>query len=319
MEAAGTARIVIMSATSATDLYDRPMDLSGWKSGAGHVAAILTALIMLAPGIAKLVLVFQVQTMFEQLLIPSQISLATVLLIATAETFAGLLVLIPRYRRWGALLTAGMLISYMIYIGVRYQSLVGRDCSCFPWLKRSVNAWFFPEDGALLAIALLAVWWSAKPPMSLRTPAVLLAAVAVLAGASYGYNAMHQSGIQVPETILVDGKPYNLHHGHIFLFFYDPTCSHCEQAAKHMGTMHWKDDVTVIGLPTNDFQWAASFLHDTKLNARTSLDTEALRKLFVFTDPPYGVALENGRVKSILTHYDPPEPEPSLKQIGYID
>ena len=73
--------------------------------------------------------------------------------------------------------------------------------------------------------------------------------------------------------------------------------------------------MTVIGLPTNDPQWAASFLHDTKLVAKTSTDSALLRKLFVFTSPPYGVVLDSGRVKSILTHFDAPEPQPSLQQV----
>ncbi len=130
---------------------------------------------------------------------------------------------------------------------------------------------------------------------------------------------MHQSGIQVPETITVDGKPFNIRQGNIFLFFYDPACSHCEEAARHMATYGWKSDVTVIGLPTNDPQWAASFLHDTKLVAKTSTDSALLRKLFVFTSPPYGVVLDNGRVKSILTHFDAPEPQPSLQQSGFVN
>ncbi len=75
----------------------------------------------------------------------------------------------------------------------------------------------------------------------------------------------------------------------------------------------------MIGLPTNDPQWAASFLHDTKLVAQTSTDSALLRKLFVFTSPPYGVVLDRGRVKSILTHFDAPEPQPSLQQAGFID
>jgi hypothetical protein len=31
------------------------------------------------------------------------------------------------------------------------------------------------------------------------------------------------------------------------------------------------------------------------------------------------VVLENGRVKSILTHFDAPEPQPSLQQAGFIN
>lgn len=284
----------------------------------GHIAAVAVAIIFLATGIAKIIVPFQVQTMFEQLLVPVWASMPLVILLGIGEALGGLLVLMPRYRRWGAWLIALMLVAFMGYIGLRYQALVGRDCSCFPWLKRAVTPALFVEDGAMLAAALVAGWFSRKP-VGLRFPVIALVAISVFAGASFGYNTMHQSGIQVPETITVDGQPFNLRQGHVFLYFYDPSCSHCEEAARHMSTYNWKKDVTVIGLPTNDPQWAASFLHDTKFVAKTSTDSALLRKLFVFTSPPYGVALDNGRVKSILTHFDEPEPLPSLQQVGFVD
>ena len=79
-----------------------------------------------------MVVPFLVQTMFEQLLVPVWASMPLVILLGIAETLGGLLVLIPRYRRWGAWLIALMLVAFMGYIGLRYQALVGRDCSCFP-------------------------------------------------------------------------------------------------------------------------------------------------------------------------------------------
>ena len=317
-EALNPARIAGMSATTTANFGDRSLDLPAWKNIVGHIAAISVAIIFLATGIFKMVMPYQVQTMFEQLLVPVWASMPLVILLAIGEALGGLLVLMPRYRRWGAWLIAALLVAFMGYIGLRYQALVGRDCSCFPWLKRAVTPAFFPEDGAILAAALIAAWFSRKPT-SLRFPIIALVAISVLAGASLGYNTIHQSGIQVPETITVDGKPFDIRQGNIFLFFYDPACSHCEEAARHMATYGWKSDVTVIGLPTNDPQWAPSFLHDTKLVAKTSTDSALLRKLFVFTSPPYGVVLENGRVKSILTHFDAPEPQPSLQQVGFIN
>ncbi len=307
-----------MSATTTANFSDRSFDLPAWKNVVGTIAAVCVAIIFLATGLAKIVVPFLVQTMFEQLLVPVWASMPLVILLGIAETLGGLLVLIPRYRRYGAWLIVLLCIAFMAYIGLRYQALVGRDCSCFPWLKRTVSPAFFPEDGAILVAALVAAWFSRKPS-SLRFPIIALVAISVLAGAGLGYNTMHQSGIQVPETITVDGKPFDIRQGHIFLFFYDPACSHCEEAARHMATYSWKNDVTVIGLPTNDPQWAASFLHDTKLVAQTSTDSALLRKLFVFTSPPYGVVLDNGRVKSILTHFDAPEPQPSLQQVGFIN
>ena len=307
-----------MGATTTAGLQGETFELTGWKSILGHVAAVIVGVIFLATGLAKIVFPFLVQQLFEQLLVPTWASMPLVIALGIAETLGGVLVLIPRYRRWGALLISLLLVIFMLYIGGRYQALVGRDCSCFPWLKRTVNPAFFAEDGAMLVTSLAALWLSLKGA-SLRIPAMILAGVAVLAGASYGYNVTHQSGIQVPETITVEGQPYSLHKGRIFLFFYDPTCSHCNEAAEHMATYHWKSDVTVIGLPTNDLQWGASFMKDTKLGAKNSSNAKELRKLFTFSYPPYGVALDRGRVKGVISHYDAPEPQPSLKQLGYVD
>ena len=285
---------------------------------AGHAAAGITAILFLTAGLYKMLDPFTFQTLAEQLMVPVAFSLPLAIGLGVGETLAGVLVLIPRYRRWGALLASFLLLAFMIYIGARYNELLGRDCSCFPWLKRTVGPGFFAGDAAFLAASVAAAWFS-KKPARLAGPLKILGVVIVMSGAAFGYNVIRQSGVQVPASITVDGKPYALRQGRVFLFFYDPACSHCEAAAKHMATYRWKSGVTIIGLPTNDPQWAASFVHDTKINARTSFDTAELRKLFTFPNPPYAVALDNGRVKENLSHFDEPEPQPTLKRLGFID
>jgi hypothetical protein len=66
-------------------------------------------------------------------------------------------------------------------------------------------------------------------------------------------------------------------------------------------------------------QFAASFLHDTKFQALTSNDLDMLKKIFPFGDPPYGVALDNGREQGPVAHYDEPEPAGELRKLGFID
>jgi uncharacterized membrane protein YphA (DoxX/SURF4 family) len=307
-----------MNASETVGLSDTTFAMPAWKSIISHIAAVLVAIIFIGAGLGKITIPYQVQQMFEQLLVPSWGSLPLVVALGIIETCAGILILLPRYRRWGALVITGLLLVFMGYIGYRYQLLVGKDCSCFPWLKRAVNPAFFAEDAAMLVAALAALWFSRKPA-GLRIPLVTLATVAVVSGASLGYNMAHQSGIQVPATVTVDGKPYNLHQGHIFLWFFDPQCSHCEDAAKHMSTYKWKSDVTVISFPTQQPQWAEGFLHDTKFVAKVAKETDVMRKLFVFNYPPYGVVLDNGRVKGIVSHYDEPQPEADLRNFGLIE
>jgi uncharacterized membrane protein YphA (DoxX/SURF4 family) len=307
-----------MDASSTADLPSNVLEMPPWKSVASNIAALAVAVLFISAGVWKVTSPFQVSRMLEQLLVPYQLSIPLTLTLAVCETLAGVLVLVPRFRRWGAWLAAALLLAFMVYIGINYSALVGRDCSCFPWVKRAVGPAFFPEDGLMLLAAVIAGWWT-RPSTSIRSAAVVLGAVAVFTAVSYGSAVTHQTGTKAPDTITVDGKPYSLQHGRIFLFFYDPTCSHCEAAARHMAKYHWKSDVTRIGIPTTMPQFAASFLHDTGFNALTSRDLEQLKKVFPFGDPPYGVALDNGREQGPVTHYDEPEPEQSLRKLGLID
>ncbi len=307
-----------MNASETASLSDATFEMPAWQKIASHIGAVLVAIIFLAAGLAKATMPFQFQQMMEQLKVPSWGSLPLVFGLGVVETAAGLLVLIPKYRRIGGWMIVGLLVIFMGYIGINYQALVGQDCSCFPWLKRAVNPAFFAEDGAMLVAALAAAWFSQKSA-GLKLPAIALVAALVFSGASLGYNNLHQSGIQVPLNITVEGKPYNIRKGHIFLWFFDPQCSHCEDAAKHMSTYKWKSDVTVISFPTQQPQWADGFLHDTKFTSKVSSDIVEMRKLFVFNYPPYGVVLDDGRVKGIVQSYDAPQPEADLRKYGLIE
>jgi uncharacterized membrane protein YphA (DoxX/SURF4 family) len=301
------------------DLPAQTLEMPPWKSVANHIAALVVAILFISAGVWKITNPFAVSRMLEQLLVPYQLSIPLTLCLAVSETFAGVLVLVPRFRRWGAWLAAALLLAFMVYIGINYTSLIGRDCSCFPWVKRAIGPAFFPEDGAMLLAALIAGIWATRRPAKLSAAVVVLGVVAVFTAVSYGSAVTHQTGTKAPDSITVDGKPYSLSHGRIFLFFYDPNCSHCEAAAKSMATYHWKSDVTRSGIPTTMPQFAASFLHDTGFQALTSNDLDLLKKVFPFGDPPYGVALDNGREQGPVSHYDGPEPAGELRKLGFID
>jgi uncharacterized membrane protein YphA (DoxX/SURF4 family) len=292
--------------------------MPAWKRIPNHIAAAAVAILFLTAGIWKMTDPFTWARMVEDLRVPYQFSLPLTLLLAVAETLAGALVLIPKFRRWGAALAALLLIVFMIYIGANYSTLLGKDCSCFPWVKRTVGPGFFIGDAAMLIAAIVAAWWS-RPPQGVRQAAAVLALVAVATASGFGIATARLSGTKAPEMITVEGKPFSLQHGRIFLFFYDPQCGHCDAAARHMSKYQWKDDVTVIGIPTQQQQWAASFLTDTGLKAKTSLDLDLLKKAFPFGDPPYGVLIENGRERAPVPHYDEPEPSETLKKLGLIN
>src|SRR5262249_39683769 len=152
------------------------------------------------------------------------------ILFGIAETVGGVLILVPRFRRWGAMITGVLLVAFLIYIGIHYNALRGEECSCFPWLKRAVGPGFFIGDGLMLLAAVCAGIWS-KRPESLRSAFMVLGAIAVFALVSYGVAEVRQTGIKAPDTTMAHdvappgtpfdqqppSHPYSLQHGKIFL------------------------------------------------------------------------------------------------------
>jgi hypothetical protein len=248
--------------------------------------------------------------------VPAGLSLPAAVLFGIAETYAGVLILVPRFRRWGAWLTGLMLVAFLVYIGAYYNVLRGEECNCFPWIKRAVGPAFFLSDGIMLALAVVAGLW-ARTAESRRSAALVLGAVTVFALVSFGVTAARQASIAAPETITVEGKPFALRQGRVFLYFYDPECSHCDAAARLLARYNWRD-TTLISVCTAQPQFAREFIRTTGLGGLISADAELLRKTFSFVDAPYAVALEGGRLKAAFTRFDSQEPEARLRRLGFI-
>lgn len=293
------------------------LELPGWKTGASWVGAVLIALIFLVSGLWKITDAPSAAVRMAQALIPESLSLPAAIGFGIAETFAAVLILIPRFRRWGAWLTGLMLVAMLIYMGVNYNALQGEECNCFPWIKRVVGPVFFISDALMVVLAVMAGIWAGPVAGSKRTAGVILAAVSVFALVSYGVAATRQTGIRAPDTITVDGKPSPISHGKVFLYFFDPECLHCFDAAKRMAAYDW-DGTRVVVLPVNQAQFAAGFLRDTGLKADISSDAAAVRKLFPFVDVPAGVALDNGRQKAAITQFAGEQPAADLKKLGFV-
>ena len=220
------------------------LELPGWKTALSWVAAILLSLLFLLSGLWKVTDAQGAAVRMAQARVPESLSLAAALVFGIVETLGGVLLLVPRFRRWGSILTGFLLLAFLAYFAVNYNVLRGADCSCFPWVKRVVGPGFFIGDGLMLLLAVLAGIWS-RPPESLRRAILVLGAVVVFALVSYGVAAVRQTGVKAPETIVVDGQPYSLEHGKIFLYFFDPECMHCFDAAKRMSQYHWGDTKVV--------------------------------------------------------------------------
>src|SRR6185312_5660900 len=276
-------------------------ELPGWKATVGAVAAVLLAILFVSTGTWKLADPYRWSQFLGQLRVPSEFSLPFAVALGIGETFGAVLIFVPRFRRWGAILITFLLIAFMLYIGWNYGALVGKDCSCFPLVKRTVGPGFFVGDGIMLLMSIVAIVWSRRPN-GLRGAAIVLGAVVVFAAVAFGMNAARESGIQAPPSVtLVDGM-------------------HCDAAARRMAKLDWKD-TKVLGIPTTTPQFAADFLHDTGLKAYTSSDQkdiDALRSKFKFVNAPYGVALDGGRQLAAVGNFDESEPAKTLRSVGFV-
>ena len=294
-----------------------PLEMPAWKTLISGAAGILLGVLFIVSGVWKLIEPFEWAEKVVQAKVPAQFGLLAAVGVGITEAFGGVLLLVPRFRRWGAWITGFLLIVFMAYFAYFYKELTGADCSCFPWLKRTVGPGFFIGDGVMLVLAAIAAIWSRKPE-STRSALLVLGAICVFALAALGMTYSQRSGAVAPAEISIDGQPYSLKSGRHFIYFFDPECAHCYQAAKAMSAYKWKDTV-VVGVPTVNPQFAPGFLKETGLNARLTSDHDKLKQAFPFGDAPFAVAVEDGRQKQSFIGFENGEPEASLKKLGFVE
>jgi uncharacterized membrane protein YphA (DoxX/SURF4 family) len=292
------------------------LDQPAWKTALSWLGALIVAALFLASGIWKATDPTGWAVKLTQAKFPQDLSVAGAVVLGILETTAGVLVLVPRFRRWGAWLASALLVAFMIYIGFFYNELRGQDCSCFPWLKRTVGPMFFVGDGLMLLAALAAGRWSQKVTSKLGA-VLVMAAVSVFAVVSYGAEALKDTGTKAPDTIVADGKPYSLQSGKVFIYFFDPECMHCLEAGRKLAKMSW-GDTRVVGVPSRMPQFADNFMKMTAMNRPVSTEWDLLNKTFSVKGTPGGVALENGHEKAQITQFEDNEPAATLTKLGFI-
>src|SRR6185503_4003400 len=130
--------------------------MPGWKTAVSWAAALVIGALFLISGLWKISDVQGWAAKLTQALVPERLSVASALFFGIAETVAGVFIVVPRLRRWGAFLASILLAAFLVYFALHYQALRGQDCSCFPWLKRVVGPGFFIGDSVMLGLAACA-------------------------------------------------------------------------------------------------------------------------------------------------------------------
>jgi uncharacterized membrane protein YphA (DoxX/SURF4 family) len=277
------------------------------------------AAVFLAAGVWKASDPSGVAVMLTQLKVPQSLSVALAVCLALSETFTGVLLLVPRFRKWGAAAGSLLLLAFMLYIGAHYAELRGADCSCFPWLKRTVGPGFFVGDLVMLALTF-AAGITAPAAAGPRPVSLVLAAVALFALGSFGFASTRHHGVKAPASIAAaDGKPISLGQGKVFIYFFNPQCLHCLEAGRRLAALDW-GDTRFIGVPTENPQFGTWFMGKAGLGGRgpVSNDLDILKKTFPFDLPPAGVALEDGYEKTMLLQFEDAEPKATLEKIGFV-
>jgi uncharacterized membrane protein YphA (DoxX/SURF4 family) len=294
-----------------------PMEIenASWKSALNWSAAILIAIVFLVAGIWKVTDPIGAGVRLAQAKVPQNLSVLAAILLGMTETFTGVLLLLPRYRRWGSILGTLLLLVFMVYIAFFYQELQGQECSCFPWVKRAVGPAFFIGDAIMMVFAIVAGLWTRKPA-GLRTPGLVLAGVALLAGVSFAAASTMHRGTAAPSSVLVDGKPYSLEQGKVFVYYFDPECLHCLDAGRRMSKLNW-GDTRFVGVAVVRPYLAKGFMEHAGLHGVVSTDLDLLKKTFPYTSAPAGVAIENGHEVQALAQMDEPEPETTLRKLNF--
>ncbi len=294
-----------------------PLDVSGWKTAASWVSAVVISLLFLVAGLWKITDAPSAAVRLTQALVPEFVSLPAAITLGIAETFAGVLILVPRFRRWGAWLTGLMLVAFLAYIGVFYSELRGEECNCFPWVERAVGPAFFIGDAVMLALAVMAGIWAKPVTGSRRSAVLILAAVSVFALVSYGAAVTRPTGTPAPAAITVDGKPYSLQHGRVLVYFFDAECLHCLHVARRLSEYNW-GETRIVAAPVQRPALAPGFLQDTGLRAVITTDADLLRQTFPFVDVPAAVAIEDGRQQALLLRFEGDQAANELRKLGFI-
>jgi uncharacterized membrane protein YphA (DoxX/SURF4 family) len=293
-------------------------EMPRWKAWIGWTAAFLMAFLWLVAGVWKLTDLSGFQVKLTQMLVPVGLSMPATLALVVSELTAGILLLVPAWRRLGGLVSAGLLLVFMAYVAVNYTALLGADCSCFPWVKRAVGPAFFWSDGAMVALALLAAWFS-KPMARLSQSVYAVAGIVAVTGVMFVMNQTAPAAADgLPTTIQAGGAEMPLAKGPVFLYFFNPTCMHCLDAGIAMSKYQWK--ATYVGIPTQDFDFGPQFVGDAGLkDVKLSPDLDRLKAVFPFEDVPYAVALRDGKVVAQIRFFEEPELGGKLREIGFVE
>jgi putative oxidoreductase len=88
------------------------------------------------------------------LIVSHQASLLAALILPWIEILCGALLITGILRRPSALLVSGLLVGFIILVGITMARGIDTDCGCFGSLSHKADWWLLLQDGVLLLMSL---------------------------------------------------------------------------------------------------------------------------------------------------------------------
>src|SRR4030081_2141439 len=87
------------------------LEVTAWKKAIGGIAALLLAILFFASGSWKLADPYKWSQFLTEFKVPGNIALEFTLALGIGESFGAVMILVPRFRRWGSWLIAFLLAA----------------------------------------------------------------------------------------------------------------------------------------------------------------------------------------------------------------
>ena len=94
-------------------------------------------------------------------IVSHEVSFMAALILPWIEILCGALLITGILRRPSALLASGLLIGFIILVGITMARGIDTDCGCFGSLSHRADWWLLLQDGVLLLMSLFVLF--AKP------------------------------------------------------------------------------------------------------------------------------------------------------------
>jgi putative oxidoreductase len=96
-------------------------------------------------------------------IVSHQVSFLAALILPWIEILCGALLITGILRRPSALLASGLLVGFIILVGVTMARGIDTDCGCFGSLSHKADWWLLLQDGVLLLMSLCVLFPKPDP------------------------------------------------------------------------------------------------------------------------------------------------------------